>query len=71
MDIFEIEVDENHIRGLVRAIIEQYETGLYEHGSQQIAIELAQDITVQKFRDNAEMVDDAIEELIDHEGTMH
>ena len=47
MIFFEIEIDEDQIRKLVKAIINEYESGLHRHGNQADAILQAQDKTME------------------------
>ncbi len=64
---FEIEMDEDQVRGMVKAIVDQYEQAWHRHGSYQIALEHAQEVTVKTMENTAE----SVEELIEHRGTMH
>jgi len=64
---FEIEWDEAQVRSFVKTIIDNYELGLFRHGSQQIATELTQAETIE----NMTKVADCVEELIEHKGMLH
>lgn len=64
---FEIEMDEDQVRHMVKAIVDQYEQAWHRHGSYQIALEHAQEVTVKTMENTAE----SVEELIEHRGTMH
>ena len=67
MRYFEIEMDEDGIRSLIKQIVDTYENGLHEHGSYALALESVQEITL----NSMETVAESIEELIEHTGTMH
>ncbi len=67
MLLFEIEMDEDQVRAMVRNIIHCYERGLHEHGSQQVAIEVTEETTVQSMENTAE----AVEELIENKRNFH
>lgn len=67
MRYFELEMDENHIRSLVKQIVDTYEKGLHDYGSYQQALESVQELTLHSMENVAE----SIEELIDYTGTMH
>ena len=61
MRFFELELDEQQIRSMVKSIINRYEKGLHDHGSQQIAIEVTQEETVQSMENAAELCEELIE----------
>lgn len=63
MRFFELDIDEDQVRRLVKAIIDRYESGLHTHGSYQKSVESAQDETVQSLENAAELVETT--------GTMH
>lgn len=67
MRYFEIEMDEDAIRSLVKQIIDSYENGLHEHGNYALAVESVQEITL----NSMETVAESIEELIEYTGTKH
>lgn len=67
MRFFELDIDENQVRRLVRVIIDKYESGIRDHGSHQRAVEAAQEQTVQSLEDAAEFVD----EITEITGTLH
>lgn len=64
---FEIEMDEDQVRSMVKAIVDNYEQAWHRHGSYQVALEHAQEVTVRTMENTAE----AVEELIEHHGPMH
>ena len=47
MRFFEINIDEEQMRSLIKAIIDEYESGLHRHGNQADAILQAQDKTME------------------------
>lgn len=67
MLFFDIECDEDQMRRWVKAVIDNYEENLHRHGSYQTAIEATQETAVQFMENHAQ----AVEELIEHTGTMH
>jgi hypothetical protein len=67
MLLFELEMDEHQIRGMVKAIIEQYENARYRQGSYQSALEFTQEATLRVMENTA----DFVEEFIEHTGTRH
>ncbi len=67
MLIFDLQIDEDQVRHMVKAIVDQYEQAWHRHGSYQIALEHAQEVTVKTMENTAE----SVEELIEHTGTMH
>ena len=67
MRFFEIDMDEDHVRRFVKAIIDQYERGFHDYGNYQDAVKVTQDVTIQNLENNAE----AMEELIEHQGSLH
>jgi len=64
---FEIEMDEDQVRHMVKAIVDQYEQAWHRHGSYQIALEHAQEVTVKTMENTAE----AVEELIENKRNFH
>lgn len=67
MRFFEIDMDEDHLRRFIKAVIDQYERGLHDYGNYQDAVQVTQDTTIQNFEDNAE----AMESMIDNQERMH
>lgn len=57
MRFFEIDIDEDQVRRLVKVIVDRYEMGIRSHGSYQRAVEAAQEETVQSLENAAELVD--------------
>lgn len=67
MLFFEIEMDEDQVRSMVKAIVDNYEQAWHRHGNYQTALQHTQEVTVRTMENTAE----AVEELIEHAGTMH
>lgn len=55
MRFFEIDIDEDQVRRLVKVIIDRYESGIRSHGSYQRSVEDTQDETVQSLENVALM----------------
>ena len=52
---FELDIDEDQVRRLVKVIIDRYEAGLYTYGTYQKSVEAAQEETVQSLENAAEL----------------
>ena len=57
MRFFELDIDEDQVRRLVKVIIDRYENGIRTHGSYQRSVEAAQEETVQSLENAAELVE--------------
>jgi len=55
MRFFELDIDEDQVRRLVKSIIDRYEAGLYTYGTYQKSVEAAQDETIQSLENAAEL----------------
>lgn len=55
MRFFELEIDEDQVRRLVKAIIDRYEAGRYTYGTYQRSVEAAQDETLLSLENSAEL----------------
>jgi hypothetical protein len=66
MRFFEIDIDEDQLRAIVKIIVDHYEHGLHEHGSYQAALEMTQEATIRKIEDDA-----AFMEHVEHSSVLH
>lgn len=57
MRFFELDIDEDQVRRLVKVIIDRYESGIRAHGSYQKSVEDAQEDTVQSLENAAELIE--------------
>lgn len=57
MRFFELDIDEDQVRRLVKVIVDRYEMGIRSHGSYQKSLESAQEETVQSLENAAELVE--------------
>lgn len=57
MRFFELDIDEDQVRGMVKEIIDRYEIGIRTHGSYQKSVEAAQDETVQSLENAAQLIE--------------
>lgn len=57
MRFFELDIDEDQVRRLVKIIIDRYESGIRTHGSYQKSVEEAQDQTVKSLENAAELIE--------------
>lgn len=55
MRFFELDIDEDQVRRLVKSIIDRYEAGLHTYGTYQKSVEAAQEETVQSLENAAEL----------------
>lgn len=67
MRYFEIDMDEDHLRRFIKAVIDQYERGFHDYGNYADAVRITQEATLQNLETNAEVM----ESLFEHEGPMH
>jgi hypothetical protein len=60
MDIYELEMDEDQFRQLVKNIIDEYESGLHKHGSYDAAVKATQDRAIHDMSTVAMLDEDEI-----------
>lgn len=65
MRFFELDIDEDQVRRLVKTIIDLYEEARYASGSYEQSVKETQERTVQTLEDSAELV------IVPMNGTLH